>query len=260
MNHKLSIITINFNNKPGLIKTTQSVFKQTFKDFEYLIIDGGSSDGSESYIELNKEKFSYYVSEPDMGIYNAMNKGIKKANGKYLLFLNSGDVLLNNEILQKNHNHLNEQKDIVYFDIYYGSEDNKHRLVKYPDHLRFYFFYNNTICHQAVFFKRKLFSDFGLYDETLKILADWKFLIMAITKFNASYIHINDACCLFNNEGISSSQANRKLLYNERLQVMEEEFPAFAKDYEVFHKIIKFSYRYKLYKLKTVLTFLKKFA
>ena len=96
MNNKLSIITINYNNLEGLKRTVESVINQTSKEFEYIVIDGGSNDGSGAYIESKSEHIDYWVSEPDKGIYNAMNKGIAKASGEYLLFLNSGDHLFSN--------------------------------------------------------------------------------------------------------------------------------------------------------------------
>ena len=95
----ISIITINFNDKIGLQRTFDSVFAQDFNDFEYIVIDGGSNDGSKELIEENTDKISYWISEPDKGIYNAMNKGIKVANGEYLLFLNSGDKFYNKKSL-----------------------------------------------------------------------------------------------------------------------------------------------------------------
>ncbi|WP_373940767.1 glycosyltransferase [Polaribacter sejongensis] len=114
-NKDITIITINYNNLLGLKKTMQSVFDQTYKDVEYVIIDGGSTDGSKEYILDNAEKLAYWVSEPDNGIYNAMNKGIAKATGEYLLFLNSGDFLCDNYVLSK---FSLELKDA---DIYYGN-------------------------------------------------------------------------------------------------------------------------------------------
>src|SRR5688500_2837476 len=113
---KLSIITINLNNISGLIKNFDSVFEQTFKDLEYIIIDGGSTDGSKEIIEKNAAKFSYSVSEKDKGIYNAMNKGIVKEKGEYIYFLNSGDYLVNNEVIDKVF-HETEDKDIIYGDV-----------------------------------------------------------------------------------------------------------------------------------------------
>src|SRR5690348_17657794 len=105
---KLSIITINLNNVKGLQKTMESVFAQTFTDYEYIIIDGGSTDGSVSEIKKHQNKLVYWISENDKGIYNAMNKGIVKANGEYILFMNSGDYLYTDntikEVFQKSNN------------------------------------------------------------------------------------------------------------------------------------------------------------
>ena len=88
---KLSIITVNLNNLEGLKKTYESVVCQTFTDYEWLVIDGGSTDGSREFIEQHQDKFAFWCSEPDKGIYNAMNKGIVRAKGEYLNFMNSGD-------------------------------------------------------------------------------------------------------------------------------------------------------------------------
>jgi len=98
----LSIITVNLNDVEGLKKTMTSVLEQTWQEFEYIVIDGGSTDGSKEYIESFSDKISVWVSEPDAGIYNGMNKGIKVANGEYLLFLNSGDHLFDNRVLDTN--------------------------------------------------------------------------------------------------------------------------------------------------------------
>ena len=89
---RLSIITINYNNREGLRKTIESVVNQTYRNFEYIIIDGGSTDGSVEVVKEYADRISYWVSEPDNGIYNAMNKGVLAANGKYIQFLNSGDT------------------------------------------------------------------------------------------------------------------------------------------------------------------------
>ena len=90
MQQLLSIITINYNDFSGLKKTVESVIKQTYSNFEYVVIDGGSTDESYKYLQEKKDSFSHLVSEKDAGIYNAMNKGIRAAKGEYLLFLNSG--------------------------------------------------------------------------------------------------------------------------------------------------------------------------
>jgi glycosyltransferase involved in cell wall biosynthesis len=97
----LSIITINYNNLSGLEKTIQSVLNQTLKNFEFIIIDGGSTDGSKEYNQEKNEFIDCWVSESDNGIYHAMNKGIKMAKGEYCLFLNSGDYLVDSEVSKK---------------------------------------------------------------------------------------------------------------------------------------------------------------
>jgi len=113
MQPKLSIITVNLNNAEGLRKTIESVVTQTFTDFEYIIIDGGSTDGSVEIIKLYADKITYWVSEPDKGIYNGMNKGIMVAKGEYCQFLNSGDWLVNENVLKE----VFADVDIVYGDL-----------------------------------------------------------------------------------------------------------------------------------------------
>ena len=98
---KISIITINYNDLKGLQKTFNSVVNQSNKDFEYIVIDGGSSDGGKEFLEQNSDKLAYWISEKDSGVYNAMNKGIKAAKGEYLLFLNSGDFLVDDNVIEK---------------------------------------------------------------------------------------------------------------------------------------------------------------
>ena len=98
---KLSIVTINLNNVAGLHETIISVLNQSSADLEYIIIDGGSTDGSAELIKEYSDRIYYWVSEPDSGIYNAMNKGIRKASGEYLLFLNSGDALASDNIVEE---------------------------------------------------------------------------------------------------------------------------------------------------------------
>jgi glycosyltransferase involved in cell wall biosynthesis len=139
----LSIITINYNNRPGLQKTFNSVLGQFYKDFEYIIIDGGSTDGSKELIEKNATAFSYWVSEKDQGIYNAMNKGIIKAKAKYLLFLNSGDFLVDEKSLESI-SLSSHDEDIICADIKIN-EMGRHWIKKAPDSLSFDYFTKDII-------------------------------------------------------------------------------------------------------------------
>ena len=136
----VSIITINRNNLVGLRRTIASVLSQTWKEFEYIVIDGDSSDGSDEFIRTKDSLIDKWISEPDTGIYNAMNKGIKMASGEYLLFLNSGDELYSSNILEQNKDDIKEV-DLVYFNIQMISDD-KAYIHKYPEKLNFDFFHS----------------------------------------------------------------------------------------------------------------------
>lgn len=178
---KLSIITINYNNKDGLQRTIDSVICQTWRNFEWIIIDGGSTDGSKDLIEQNNQYLSYWCSEKDKGVYNAMNKGISHASGEYLLFLNSGDALYDKNVLKKVDN-THSNADIITGQV--ARMDNNQLLRHYRSSL-FLQLYLDTLNHQGTFIRKCLFND-NLYDENLKIVSDWKFWIDAIISKNAS--------------------------------------------------------------------------
>jgi len=230
----LSIITINYNDKVGLERTLKSVVPQTYKAFEFLVIDGGSTDGSKELIEANKANINYWVSEPDKGIYNAMNKGIIKANGEYLLFINSGDELFSPTVLEENIQLLTNHK-IIYFNVQVGND--KKNVISYPKEISFNYLCNKMICHQAIFFHKSLFNEIGLYDETLKLKADWKLLILAICKYNISYLHINTTLSIYDTSGISSTEENHKLLAAENEAVLYKEFPMFMNNYDRLNQL-----------------------
>lgn len=137
-----SIITVNLNNYCGLLKTIKSVVEQTFRDYEWIIIDGGSTDGSKQLIEQYSQFISYWVSEPDTGIYNAMNKGIRVSSGDYLLFLNSGDWLASPTVLE------DVYKTAPTVDFVYGDhiERDGSRGIS-PEVISFLRLYQSTICH-----------------------------------------------------------------------------------------------------------------
>ena len=224
---KISIITINYNNLEGLKRTVESVINQTWQEFEYIVIDGGSTDGSVSYIESQSHNIDYWVSEPDQGIYNAMNKGIAKAAGEYLLFLNSGDHLYSDTVIQKNH-HLLVEQDLIYFNLLLKGE--KFLEIKtYPNELQFSHLFFNALPHQATFIKRELFVKIGFYDEKLKIVSDWKFMIIALFIYRCSYKYINETFSVFYLDGISESEMG--INFAERSQVLNEYFGAYVSDY-----------------------------
>lgn len=176
---KYSIITVNYNNKEGLRKTIESVIHQTFRDFEYIVIDGGSTDGSADVLKEYDKDISYWVSEPDGGIYQGMNKGIARATGDYLNFMNSGDCFYDENVLQKIADQNLDADMIIGRDYWYNPKTKKDFATILPLRLEMFTFYKGSLPHQSTFFKKSLFNQYQ-YDETLKVVSDWKFYIQKI--------------------------------------------------------------------------------
>lgn len=215
---KLSIITINYNNVSGLQRTINSVLGQTFMEYEWIIVDGGSSDGSKDLIQKYSDHFTFWCSEPDAGIYNAINKGITHARAEYIQILNSGDWLCSKDTLErvfaKDHS-----SDVLYGDmIQVGDAGN--RLVRYPKKLPLFFFLYDSLCHQACFYKRDVFFN-NLYDESFRIVSDWAMNIKLILE-GKSYDHLDLPVVYYDNSGISS--CNDKMM-KERLAAYEKYMP-----------------------------------
>jgi glycosyltransferase involved in cell wall biosynthesis len=243
MTPKLSIITVNLNNVKGLEQTLQSVSSQTFADLEHIVIDGGSTDGSKDFLEKNNSKFSYWVSEQDGGIYQGMNKGIARANGQYLLFLNSGDYLANNCILEKFFANTFDQ-DIVYGNNIIRFPNGKIELRKFPKEteLSSAYFYRKFLPHQSTMFKADIFKKFGSYRTDLGLVADWAFYINAIYLHGASIKHIPITLSIFSVDGASVQRQNRIAMEENRKKVWQEYFPYMHKDIArlaVFEKMLK---------------------
>ena len=236
MNKKLSIITINYNNVDGLKRTIASVVNQTWQEFEYIIIDGGSTDGSAEYLAAESSNFTYWVSEADAGIYNAMNKGIAKATGEYLLFLNSGDHFNMPTSLQQVQNYFIGLQDFIYFNITVVAAT-KTYLLENPEQLTFSYLSNNHPCHQCVFIRKELFDRIGYYDEQLKIVSDWKFFILAVLKHNATILKVDTVFSTYYEGGVSSLPENQPLVQAERAAVLEKEFPVLMNDLKEKHRL-----------------------
>jgi len=226
---KLSIITVNRNNAAGLDQTIQSVIKQTFRDFEYIIIDGASTDQSVEVIKKYSANISYWVSEKDSGIYNAMNKGIRRASGEYLFFLNSGDYLVDNDSLQKVFS-LDYSEDLLYGDLFFKKGEVTYRKNS-PRMLSASFLLYGTLPHPATFIKRKLFEIIGEYDEGIKISADHDFFQKAILKLSCTYRHIDEPISVFLLDGISNDITNRDLIRKEHHNSFKNNFPLFFDEY-----------------------------
>lgn len=223
---KYSIITINYNNKDGLEKTIQSVIGQTFHDYQFIIIDGGSTDGSVDIIKQNADHINYWVSEPDRGRYPAMNKGIKQAKGEYLNFMNSGDTFHSPTVLEDIAK-MNYTEDIITGGYYDQEKDIKH-IIK-PQEVTLLTMFKNTFNHQATFIKRQLF-DKRLYDENYVIQSDAKFNYLSIIYDNCSVRIIDYIIANYDLNGISS---NLEIVDKEWERLLAELFPPrILKDYK----------------------------
>lgn len=228
---KLSIITINFNNLTGLSRTIQSVFEQVFQDFEYIIIDGGSSDGSKDLLEKYKGRFSYLISEKDNGVFDAMNKGIFKAKGDYLLFLNSGDFLIDKNVLSNVFSE-NLKSEIICGRCRISNNNEVLGLYIPPEKHTLIAYFGRTIAHQATFIKRVLFDKYGVYNDKLKIKSDWEFWIKTIILGNATVENVDVVISDYNLEGLSSSVDNNKKSNEEIEKVLSELPPRIIEDYK----------------------------
>lgn len=238
---KLSIITINRNNAFGLEKTLQSVNTQAYRDFEHIVIDGASTDGSVDIIKrLTDDSIRrVWVSEPDTGIYNAMNKGIRMATGDYIQILNSGDMLAADDVEERMSAFLSSQAS-PQPSIFYGN------MVKcFPDGRRmrdrcfagqditFLGMFTGTLNHNPAWIRRDLFEKYGYYDESLKIVSDWKWYMQAIILGEEKPVYVDMDVTLFDMTGIS--ETNKVLDKKEREKVLAELFPqTILADYERF--------------------------
>jgi glycosyltransferase involved in cell wall biosynthesis len=215
---KLSVITINYNNAEGLKKTVESVLRQTYADFEYIVIDGGSTDGSRAVIEEFSHKITHWVSEKDSGIYNAMNKGITASRGEYLLFLNSGDCLFNEAVLTRVSEQFGEAA-IIYGDIITQDKNKTQTYKTSPAHLNARHFMISTLWHPGSFIQRKLFEKYGNYYENYRIASDYEFFVKAIVKYRVSTKHVHLPIAVFDLNGISNNPAYFELMLRERKKI-----------------------------------------
>jgi len=270
---KLSIITINYNNAEGLRKTLASVSAQTYRDIDHIIIDGGSTDGSVEVIKEYVNQCMMYdvlwVSEKDNGIYNAMNKGIRKATGDYCQFLNSGDTLAGPEVTAKMIAALTQGKsedlrgrsdsvDIIYGDMLKIGE--KKRYVdrsSRSDDVTLNMFYRGCLNHSPAYIKRSLFDEYGYYDETLKICSDWKFYMQSIVLGKATTKHVNIVVTHFDMNGISETR--KDILNEERNRLLKELVPqGILKDYDRYHFPMEEYDRLKEYHLWGLVYFIER--
>lgn len=221
---KLSIITINLNNHVGLYNTIESVLSQKSADYlEFIVIDGQSNDGSVELISSYGSKIDKTIVEKDSGIYNAMNKGVKIAEGEYLLFLNSADVLYNNDTISCLLPFLSDADLVIGKTEYNDLTQNRIFLTEHSRNgCDLNYLIKASLPHQSTFIKREILLN-G-YDEKIKIGGDWKFFLEAVCINKCSVKILDQVITKFDLNGISSNPANYAAIDDEKARVLWELF------------------------------------
>jgi len=242
---KLSVISINYNNAAGLEKTITSIIPYRSAEVEYIVIDGGSTDGSSALLEKFDGQIDYHISAPDKGVFHAMNKGTEQARGKYLLFMNSGDIIKDDVDFNKILPYLNGE-DLICFDIEMAYAVGGHFINTSPSHPDFKFFAEQSLPHQASFIMRETLMAYGGYNEDMKLAADWAFTLDALCLNGYTYKYIHDHFSVYYLDGMSSRNENHSLLWEEKRQYIEKKYPLY---YSLYKEWLE--KKDELYRLKT---------
>lgn len=214
----ITIITINYNNVLGLKKTLQSVKEQSLQNYEYIVIDGNSTDGSQNIMKQYASIITTAISESDTGVFNAMNKGIALATGKYCLFLNSGDYLSDKYVLEKAIKYL-DGTDFISGNTICENNKGKRTFWPAPKFLSCYVIIRYALSHQSTFIKTDLLKK-RPYREDLKIASDWEQELYELVFHDATYKYLPLTVSIFNDEGMSRTslkkvKEERDKIYNE---------------------------------------------
>lgn len=262
--HKLSVVTINFNNCAGLKKTIESVVSQTNRSFEYVVIDGSSTDGSVDLLHEFSGSIDFWESKPDKNEYDGMNKGIRNATGEYVMFLNSGDTFYSpgavEQILSFDFN-----EGFVYADVCVDYQSRK-VIKRYPDILTSWFLFSEMICHQVQLIRKDLFRKFGDYDDSIKIVADYDFMIKVLLKGKVKYKHLPVVLAIYQWGGKSTQPEAAKSIHDGKHSIQDKYFDRKILevlrqfDREVYQQYISIlnSRSYKVMRILTRFSFLNR--
>jgi len=218
--YSVSIVTIVFNGAAHIEQTMQSVLHQTYAPIEYIVIDGGSTDGTLSVIDKYRYKIAYFISEPDSGIYDAINKGISKATGSLIGLIHCGDYYELNAVSEAVAGFVSSGADIIYGDINVIEEyeDKIITIFKKSDHRNLK--RNMSIFHPATFVSRQCYARYGLYDPKFKSAADYDYFLKLYSS-GVEFKHINKLLATFRAGGTSGS--NFKLTAKENFTIRKNQ-------------------------------------
>ncbi len=247
---KVSIITVCKNAAATIEKTIQSVISQGYPEIEHIIIDGNSTDGTLNILDKYRENIAFIISERDTGVYNAMNKGIKRATGDILYFLNANDILYNEKIIEKVVNiFMKKDIQILWGDLIAINEENKQETLQKSDNADKFFWMSQCLCHQVIFYKRELFENYGLYDENYKIAADYDFNLKCLIKNRIKHSYLPEVAAKFTLGGFSTSEVFSGKIKAERKQIISTYFSKRQiKVRDFLHKQCRFLLRNKFFK------------
>lgn len=248
-NTKISVITVCYNAAKDIGRTMHSVLNQTFPNIEYLIIDGGSKDNTVK--EANQISLDYpnievkISSEPDYGIYDAMNKGIKKATGEWLIFMNAGDVFVSNNVLEEFNSYLSDDIDILRGNIvriYDKFKAVSQGIISQDPTLMDMI--SGSFHHQACLIRRALFMKYGLYSTNYRLCSDWKFFFDCVVLHHVKTKYVNYTVAAFRMDGASSN--NTKKYENESRAYLVS---LYGEEIVDCLNELKFYRRYKLFRI-----------
>ena len=234
MDFILSVITICRNAKKMLEMTAESLICQNTINYQWIVIDGNSVDGTQSIIHKYEKNCDLFISEPDDGIYDAMNKGLSYAKGEYVLFLNAGDTLYNSKTLSSINFFINS--DLIVGDLYFcQKKENNKSPIKLPQN----YLLNKMLPHQATFFRRDIFDKYGYFDTSYRIAGDYEMFSRLIQKYKVSYAHVPDIIANFDETGISSNDKFRNLRKKENHRIRWKYFPSYRYSFKSMRQMVR---------------------
>jgi len=227
---KVSVITVCLNSMVFLEAAIKSLLAQTYPNIEYLIIDGGSVDGSVEIFNKYKNRIDRILIEKDNGVFDAMNKGIRLSSGEIIYFLNSDDRFYDNEVVKEVVAAFkgNKEADFIYGNIaVYDPIRERTYIEKYPSRVSKCLFIRKTIGHPATFFRVSCFKRTGYFNDGYKIASDYEWYLRALYLNKLKAFHIEKKISVFRLGGMSTSRKDRDLYFSERRAIQRQYFNAF---------------------------------